>query len=161
MHSIITSCSCVISMDLTVCHKQIAEEWRQQIIVVAKHKFSSIERIDLEISRISNLENRGGIYVLDSLNFIGVCKAKARRHFFLLISPINLKTEIIKLELNNDMLKVNEQRRQPAKFTWSPWPLMICHVVSNESRVLNKCLFKASFKLQIHGSHQPKSIRIN
>ena len=22
MHSIITSCSCVISMDLTVCHKQ-------------------------------------------------------------------------------------------------------------------------------------------
>ena len=36
MHSIITSCSCVISMDLTVCHKQIAEEWRQQIIVVAK-----------------------------------------------------------------------------------------------------------------------------
>ena len=48
MHSIITGCSCVISMDLTVCHKQIAEEWRQQIIVVAKHKFSSIERIDLE-----------------------------------------------------------------------------------------------------------------
>ena len=38
MHSIITSCSCVISMDLTVCHKQIAEEWRQQIIVVAKHE---------------------------------------------------------------------------------------------------------------------------
>ena len=35
-------------MDLTVCHKQIAEEWRQQIIVVAKHKFSSNERIDLE-----------------------------------------------------------------------------------------------------------------
>ena len=24
------------------------EEWRQQIIVVAKHKFSSIKRIDLE-----------------------------------------------------------------------------------------------------------------
>ena len=44
-------------MDLTVCHKQIAEEWRQQIIVVEKYKFSSIERIDLEISRISNLEN--------------------------------------------------------------------------------------------------------
>ena len=99
----------VISMDLTVCHKQIVEEWRQQIIVVEKHKFSSIERTDLEISRISNLENRGAVYVLDSLNFIGVCKAKARRHFFLLISPINLKTEIIKLELNNDMLKVNEQ----------------------------------------------------
>ena len=118
MHSIITGCSCVISMDLNVCHKQIAEEWRQQIIVVAKHKFSSIERIDLEISRISNLENRGAVqYVIDSLNFIGVCKAKARRHFFLLISPINLKTEIIKLELKNDMLKVNEQRRQPAKFT--------------------------------------------
>ena len=55
--------------------------------------------------------------MLDSLNFIGGCKAKARRHFFLLISPINLETEIIKLELNNDMLKVNEQRRQPAKFT--------------------------------------------
>ena len=35
-------------MDLTVCHKQIAQEWRQQIIVVAKHKFSSIGRIDLE-----------------------------------------------------------------------------------------------------------------
>ena len=48
MHSIITSCSCVIFMDLTVCHKQIEEEWRQQIIVVSKHKFSSIERINLE-----------------------------------------------------------------------------------------------------------------
>ena len=44
----ITGCSCVISMDLTVCHKQIEKEWRLQIIVLAKHKFSSIERIDLE-----------------------------------------------------------------------------------------------------------------
>ena len=35
-------------MDLTVCQKQIVEEWRQQIIVVAKHKFSSIESINLE-----------------------------------------------------------------------------------------------------------------
>ena len=35
-------------MDLTVCDKQIKEEWRQQIIVVAKHKLSIIERIDLE-----------------------------------------------------------------------------------------------------------------
>ena len=35
-------------MDLTVCDKQIGEEWRQQIIVVAKHKLSIIERIDLE-----------------------------------------------------------------------------------------------------------------
>ena len=35
-------------MDLTVCHKQIVEEWRQQIIVVVKHKFSSIESINLE-----------------------------------------------------------------------------------------------------------------
>ena len=47
MHSIITGYSCVMSMDLTVCRKQFEEEWRQ-IIVVAKHKFSSIERIDLE-----------------------------------------------------------------------------------------------------------------
>ena len=31
-------------MDFTVCHKQIAEEWRQQIVVVGKHKFSSMER---------------------------------------------------------------------------------------------------------------------
>ena len=44
----ITGCSGVISIDLTVCHKQIVEEWRQQIIVVAKHKFCSIERNDLE-----------------------------------------------------------------------------------------------------------------
>ena len=35
-------------MDLTVCDKQIEEESRQQIIVVAKHKLSIIERIDLE-----------------------------------------------------------------------------------------------------------------
>ena len=35
-------------MDLTVCDKQIEEEWRQQITVVAKHKLSIIERIDLE-----------------------------------------------------------------------------------------------------------------
>ena len=48
-------------MDFTICHKQIVEEWRQQINVVEKHKFNSIERIDLEISRISNLENRGAV----------------------------------------------------------------------------------------------------
>ena len=48
MHSIITGCSCVITMDLTICHEQIAEEWGQQIIMVAKHKFSSVERINLE-----------------------------------------------------------------------------------------------------------------
>ena len=48
MHSIITGCSCVMSMDLSVCQKQIEEEWRQRIIVVAKHKFSSIQRVDLE-----------------------------------------------------------------------------------------------------------------
>ena len=49
-------------MDLTVCHKQIAEEWRQQIIVVAKHKFSSIASVlTWKISRISNLENRGAV----------------------------------------------------------------------------------------------------
>ena len=35
-------------MDLTVCHKQIGEKWRQQIIVVAEHEFSNIEGIDLE-----------------------------------------------------------------------------------------------------------------
>ena len=48
LYSTITGCSCVLSMDFTVCHKQIAEEWRQQIFVVGKHKFSSMERIDLE-----------------------------------------------------------------------------------------------------------------
>ena len=35
-------------MDLTVCHKQIEEKWRQQIIVVVGHEFSNIEGIDLE-----------------------------------------------------------------------------------------------------------------
>ena len=35
-------------MDLSVCQKQIEQEWRQRIIVVAKHKFSSIQRVDLE-----------------------------------------------------------------------------------------------------------------
>ena len=35
-------------MDLTVCHKQIEEKWRKNIIVVAEHEFSSIEGIDLE-----------------------------------------------------------------------------------------------------------------
>ena len=48
MHRIITGCSCVISMDLTVCHKQIEEKWRQQINVVAEHEFNNIEGIDLE-----------------------------------------------------------------------------------------------------------------
>ena len=48
MHAIITGCSCVISMDLTVCHKQIEKNWRQQIIVVAEHEFGNIEGIDLE-----------------------------------------------------------------------------------------------------------------
>ena len=47
MHSIITGCSGVISMDLTVCHKQIVEERMQQITVVAKHEFSSIESFNL------------------------------------------------------------------------------------------------------------------
>ena len=48
MHAIITGCSCVICMDLTVCHKQIEEKWRQQITVVAEREFSDIEGIDLE-----------------------------------------------------------------------------------------------------------------
>ena len=48
MHTIITGCSCAISRDLTVCHKQIEEKWRQQIIVVVEHEFSNIEGIDLE-----------------------------------------------------------------------------------------------------------------
>ena len=48
MHAITAGCSCVISMDLTACHKQIEEKWRQQIIVVAEHEFSNIEGIDLE-----------------------------------------------------------------------------------------------------------------
>ena len=48
MHTIITGCFCVISMDLTVCHEQIEEKWRQQIIMVAEHEFSNIEGIDLE-----------------------------------------------------------------------------------------------------------------
>ena len=47
-------------MDLTVCHKQIEEKWRQQIIVVAEHEFSSIEGIDLEDEEEQ--------YVLDSLS---------------------------------------------------------------------------------------------
>ena len=41
MHAIITGCSCVICMDLTVCHKQIEEKWRQQIIAQAEHEFSN------------------------------------------------------------------------------------------------------------------------
>ena len=49
MHAIITGCSCVICMDLTVCHKQIEEKWRQQI-VVAEHEFSN-----------TSLENRGAV----------------------------------------------------------------------------------------------------
>ena len=48
MHARITGCSCVISMDLTVYHKQIEGKWRQQIIVVAEHEFSNIEGVDLE-----------------------------------------------------------------------------------------------------------------
>ena len=48
MHAIITGCSCVKCMDLTVCHKQIEEKWRRQIIVIAKHELSTIEDIDLE-----------------------------------------------------------------------------------------------------------------
>ena len=46
VHVVIAGCCCVISIDLTVCHKQIEEKWRQQIIVVAE--FSNIEGIDLE-----------------------------------------------------------------------------------------------------------------
>lgn len=90
--------------------------WRQQIIVLANMNLAVLSVLTWKYLEFPSwrIEEQ---YVLDSLNFIGVCKAKARRHFFLLISPINLKTEIIKLELNNDMLKVNEQRRQPAKFT--------------------------------------------
>ena len=37
MHTIITGCSRVIFMDLTVRHKQIEEKWRQQIVVEAEH----------------------------------------------------------------------------------------------------------------------------
>ena len=48
MHIIINGCSCVTFMDLTVCHKQIEEKWRQQITVVADRAFSNIQGIDLE-----------------------------------------------------------------------------------------------------------------
>ena len=48
MHSIIPGCSCVISMNLTVCHKQIEKEWRQQTVVEAKHKLSNFNCIDLK-----------------------------------------------------------------------------------------------------------------
>ena len=49
MHAIITGYSWVISMDLAVCHKEIEEKWRQQIILVAKHEFCNVEGIDLEL----------------------------------------------------------------------------------------------------------------
>ena len=49
MHALISGCSCVVSMDLTVCHKQIEKKWRQQIIEVAEHEFTNIEGIDLEV----------------------------------------------------------------------------------------------------------------
>ena len=57
-------------MDLTVCHKQIAEEWRQQIIVVAKHKFSSNERIDLINNPELPIWRIEEQYVLDIMNFL-------------------------------------------------------------------------------------------
>ena len=51
---------------MNVCHNQIEEKWRQQIIVVTEHEFSNIEGIDLEMSKIFSLENKGaacvGIY---------------------------------------------------------------------------------------------------
>ena len=34
-------------MDLTVCHKQIEEKWRQQIIMVVEHEFSNIDLEDV------------------------------------------------------------------------------------------------------------------
>jgi len=48
MYTIITGCSCDIYIDLTVCHKQIEDQWQQYIIVIAKLEFSNIEGIDLE-----------------------------------------------------------------------------------------------------------------
>ena len=57
-------------MDLTVCHKQIAEEWRQQIIVVAKHKFSSNKRIDLINNPELPIWRIEEQYVLDIMNFL-------------------------------------------------------------------------------------------
>ena len=52
MPVIITGCSCVICMDLTVCHKQMEEKWTQQIIMVAEHEcyFSNIQGIELAVS---------------------------------------------------------------------------------------------------------------
>ena len=57
-------------MDLTVCHKQIAEEWRQQIIVVAKHKFSSNKCIDLINNPELPIWRIEEQYVLDIMNFL-------------------------------------------------------------------------------------------
>ena len=57
-------------MDLTVCHKQIAEEWRQQIIVVAKHKFSSNEHIDLINNPELPIWRIEEQYLLDIMNFL-------------------------------------------------------------------------------------------
>ena len=57
MHAIITGCSCVVSMDLTVGHKQNEETWRQQIIVVAEYEFSSIVNYKNARSKIAQFAN--------------------------------------------------------------------------------------------------------
>lgn len=48
MHVIIVGCSGAITMNLTICTKQIEKQRRQQAVVITIHKFSYLKRIDLK-----------------------------------------------------------------------------------------------------------------
>ena len=60
MHAIIYGCSGAIAMNLTVSKKQVEKQWRQQVVMIAEHKFSCFKRVDLIKlrSKILNLENK-------------------------------------------------------------------------------------------------------
>ena len=47
MHAIIIGCSGAITMNLTVCKKQVEKQWRQQVVIIIVHKFSYLKRVDL------------------------------------------------------------------------------------------------------------------
>ena len=48
MYATIIGCSGATAMSFTVLKKkQVEKQWRQQVVVITVHKFSSLKRVDL------------------------------------------------------------------------------------------------------------------
>ena len=98
----------ILHTKMNVCHNQIEEKWRQQIIVVTEHEFSNIEGIDLEMSKIFSLENKGAVCV-------GIYSPKKPKKRFVFCLKDTEFTASIDIERTHNELPLNLIRHQTKK----------------------------------------------